>query len=93
MMTLMDQQEDWISHLKSLFCFSKWGVDHEILFSVWYCFQIFKSRSSSSYDDAIKKILEITNAKYAKACPPIHDKKKTKRRAEGRWENTISMAL
>ena len=25
-----------------------------------------------------KKILEIRNAKYAKACPPIHDKKKTK---------------
>ena len=22
-----------------------------------------------------KKILEIRNAKYAKACPPIHDKK------------------
>ena len=40
-----------------------------------------------------KTILEIRNAKYAKACPPIHDKKKTKRRAEGRWENTISMAL
>ena len=40
-----------------------------------------------------KKILEIRNAKYAKACPPIHDKKKTKRRTEGRWENTISMAL
>ena len=31
-----------------------------------------------------KKILEIRNAKYAKACPPIHDKKKTKRRIEGR---------
>ena len=41
-----------------------------------------------------KTILEIRNAKYAKACPPIHDKKKNKKmKQEGRWENRISMAL
>ena len=28
-----------------------------------------------------KKILEIRNAKYTKACPPIHDKKKTKKKS------------
>ena len=29
-----------------------------------------------------KKILEIRNAKYAKACPPIHDKKENKKKNE-----------